>query len=727
MRRHRLASRAARVLVGSAVVLGLAVTVDVDATGAVGRASLGAGARAPLGAVSLGALPSGTEFRIDVELQPRNPAALERLAAEVSTPGDTAYGHFLDRGQFAARFGPTAHALDTVRGWLSRSGLAVAAVSANHLTIQARGDSTDVEHAFGTTIDRYRLAGGRIAFAAASTPTAPASARPFLEGVFGLDDVVLPTSGSAPSPTGPAGPAGSARGAARVQAAASGPQPCTAAAQAASSRRIYTANELASAYDFAGLYGEGDEGSGLTIGMFELGPDLPSDISAYQACFGTHSTVTYDKIDGGSGTGDGNGEAALDIETAIGLAPDANIDVYQAPRSETGIIDNFTAMVDDDTSKVLSTSWGSCESKNGATLIAAEGNLFEQAAVQGQSVVAATGDDGASDCGTAALAVDDPASQPYVTGVGGTTLHAIGPPPTETAWDESAIREGAGGGGVSAVQVMPSYQASAPASLHVVNADSSGATCKAPAGEHCREVPDVSADADWTTGYLIYWDGKWYGDGGTSAATPLWAALFALADASSACAGRTVGFANPALYDAAASTYAADFNDVTSGDNDYTPDGNKDGLYPATEGYDMATGLGTPIAASLVGSLCAIRSTASVTTTTSLRDSKGTVRYGSEGKETFSVTVTGRAGDGRPLGRFKVYNGGRVLCSAALKASTTTKSVGSCHLTPKEIKPGEHGEIFARFVPAISSSTAPKIHYAVSSSWPWKIVEVEKA
>jgi hypothetical protein len=143
----------------------------------------------------------------------------------------------------------------------------------------------------------------------------------------------------------------------------------------------------------------------------------------------------------------------------------------------------------------------------------------------------------------------------------------------------------------------------------VINAESSSSSCGS-TGTDCREVPDVSADANPDTGYLIYYDGDgsdtddsaWTSVGGTSGSAPVWAALFALADESSACTA-PIGFANPDLYAAAASDYAADFNDITSGDNDWL--GTNSGQYAAGIGYDQASGLGTPIASSLAASLCA--------------------------------------------------------------------------------------------------------------------------
>ena len=159
---------------------------------------------------------------------------------------------------------------------------------------------------------------------------------------------------------------------------------------------------------------------------------------------------------------------------------------------------------------------------------------------------------------------------------------------------------------------MPFYQAQAPGFLHVINAGSSGSTCGASSG-YCREVPDVSADADPATGYLIYFNGSgaanppqqmgWQVVGGTSGAAPLWAALVALANASAACNSVPIGFANPALYNAAATNYGGNFNDVTTGTNDMT--GGNGQQFAAGPGYDIATGLGSPNGTSLAATLCA--------------------------------------------------------------------------------------------------------------------------
>jgi DNA-binding beta-propeller fold protein YncE len=190
-------------------------------------------------------------------------------------------------------------------------------------------------------------------------------------------------------------------------------------------------------------------------------------------------------------------------------------------------------------------------------------------------------------------AVDDPGSQQFVTSVGGTDLTKLGPKPTETTWNETfdsscGCQNGAGGGGISTNWPMPTWQ-TGPG---VVSSLSSGIPCAAATGL-CREVPDVSAAADWVHGYMAFEDGVWYADGGTSAAAPLWAALLSVIESKNATPVR-LGFVNPQLYAAAASDGSSVFNDITKGTNDYA--GLRHGLFPSTAGYDMASGLGTPVA-----------------------------------------------------------------------------------------------------------------------------------
>jgi hypothetical protein len=572
------------------------------------------GARAPLARAA-----ASPRLHVTVTLRPRDPAALARYAAAVSTPGSAAYHDYLTPRQFGARFGASTARIDAVTAALRSRGLDAGPASAGGLSIPLTATAAQLRAGGGASstvaraLSRAERTGVQsvISFGRAAAPT-PLAVRPARRPPGGLASGGLIASGAAAS------------GSARAAAAPAGPQACATATTDAARADAYPDQVIADSYGFDALYAAGDEGAGTTIAVYELEPDDPADIAAFQSCYGTHTQISYIRVDGGAGRGPGSDEAALDIETLIGFAPKARLLVYQGPNAQTGLpgsgpYEVYSEIVNQDRAQVISVSWGQCEQQLGIPAEKAENTLFEQAAVQGQTVVAAAGDSGAEDCDTGgpesslAPAVDDPASQPNVVGAGGTTMLSPGPPPVEEVWNSGGPDGngvGAGGGGVSARWAMAPDQFDTPAFLHVRQAGATGSVC----GEHsayCREVPDVSADSDPSTGYEIYWNGAdtqpepsgWQALGGTSVAAPLWAALFALADASPACDGARLGFAGPALYRAAAGHYAADFHDIATGNNDFTQ--TNAGRWAAAPGYDLASGLGTPNAGPLVQSLCA--------------------------------------------------------------------------------------------------------------------------
>lgn len=530
------------------------------------------GAALPAGARDLGRVSPRARLHVTVALRPRNAAALAAYASAVSNAGSTEYHHYLSVAEFARRFGPTARQLATVRAGLRSHGLAVGATSANRLSITARASAQVTADAFGTAIDRYALRDGSDEVAPASEPRLSGAAGALVQGVVGIDSVAPTASVKVGHRRAHPRVAARARTHASGRVAATGPQACEAASAEAAQDWGLTSPQIASHYGLSGFYAAGDQGSGVTVALYELEPFSSSDIAAYQACMGTSTTVDVTAVDGGPGTGWGSGEAASDVEDVIGLAPKARIDVYEGPPTGQGAFDTYTAMVSQDTAQVISTSWGLCESEVGSAELLAEDVLFQEAAVQGQTVLAASGDNGVDDCGTGQLSVDDPGSQPWVTSVGGTHVSATG----DTVWDDGS---GASGGGVSQFWGRPSWQSAALAQSSV--------TCGV-SGTTCREVPDISADADPDSGYTAYFRGSWRTVGGTSVAAPTLASLAALAEASPACGGRRLGFLDPALY-----ADAADIRDVTSGTNAY------DGLagYSASTGFDMASGLGVPTAA----------------------------------------------------------------------------------------------------------------------------------
>jgi subtilase family serine protease len=565
-------------LAAAALTLSLGAVSATTASAAAPRVQrLGTPAQIPAQAQSLGAPAPSQVVQATVTLTPRDPAALAAFAQQVSTPSSAEYHHYLTAPEFAARFGASDAQVATVRQALQAEGLSVGALAANRLSVPVSAPAPAMAGAFSVTLRRYRLPGGQTGIASTQAPAVAPALANTIQGVVGLDTLAVPKPVSLLR----------ARRAARAQVGAgvrpdttaSQPNaasvaPCASATSAAGRFGAYTPNQLAGAYGFDDLYSAGDQGAGTTVALYELEPYLASDIASYQSCMGTDVPVTNTAVDGGAGSGPGEG-AALDVEDVLGLAPGASIDVYTGPNTAAGAFDTYSRIVGDDTAKVISTSWGLCESQEGSAAAQSESTLFQEAASQGQSIYAASGDAGADDCRDGGgRAVDDPASQPDVTGVGGTSLPSADGASAQSVWNDGP-GGGAGGGGVSTLWATPSFQSAV---------DSTGA----------REVPDVSADADPDTGYVIFYDGSWGAIGGTSAAAPLWAAFTALADSSASCSAGPVGLANPALY-----ASSGDLTDVTSGNNTY------DGVtgFTAGAGYDEASGLGTPTA-SVASALC---------------------------------------------------------------------------------------------------------------------------
>jgi subtilase family serine protease len=558
----------------------------------------------PRGAVVRGAVAPRTQVHLDVGLAVRAPGALDALLTSLYSPGSPQFHRFLARGAFAARFGASRTELASVERWLRTQGLRPNGVSESGLTIHVTASESSMASALHAPLAQVQLADGRVDFANRVAPVVPASVAHDVTGVVGLSD--LPAVSNDLSR-----PAAERRPLVRAQTTgATVPKACAAAADAARSNDSFTVAGLASYYAIAPLYKLGDRGRGVHVAIAEFEPDRTQDIAAYQHCYGTSATVNYDHhVDGGAGSGAGQGEAALDIEDVIGLAPQATIDVYQGPTSSLGDDDLYAAIVAKDADTVVTTSYGLCEpllQLDDPSLFAAESATFAQAATQGQVVFAASGDAGSTDCegdGVAAensaLAVDDPASQPDVIGVGGTTATSHG----EVVWNA----QGSGsGGGVSSVECMSATQDNAlvPGVISsLTTADADPTLCPV-APSYVREVPDLAAVADPATGYTIYWDGSWGAIGGTSAAAPLWAAVAALIDDSPYChaAGSTEGVSASSLYRlAATSAFHSGLFDVTSGDNAVSGSGYSGGLYAATAGYDEATGLGTPQVTHYVG------------------------------------------------------------------------------------------------------------------------------
>jgi subtilase family serine protease len=565
--------------------------------------------RLPLGSVAVGSLPGTTAMTLSVTLAPRNEPALTAFIAAASIPGSAAYRHYLAAGQFALRFGPSARTVSAVENELRSLGMGRAELSSDHLFVTVHATATSVESAFGIALERYRLPDGSVGFINTQAPRVSGVLEsPAVVGILGLDSLSRPRPLLYRKGTGTRSlhAAAPARLSSRPTKKASGPQACATAVSTAKSDDSYTDTQIAEAYKLNALYAKGDNGKGQTVALYELEPFSSSDLATFQKCYGTAVPVTVVKEFGGAGSGFGSGESILDIDNIVAMAPGIKLLVYEGPgNTDAQATGEYDDMVAPDNAKSLSTSWGLCEQDEGAAEINSEYPVFQEAAVYGQTLYAAAGDDGSEDClqdGTSFakdLAVDDPGSDPYVVSVGGLRLQGL--TPTEAVWNDKTAGsggdgDGAGGGGISTQWLMPTWQIG----KGVINKYSSHALCGATTKYYCREVPDVSADADPDVGgWVFYYEGSWQGgEGGTSAAAPLWAAMTAVINAQ--CPTGGVGFDAPRLY--AVARTAGNFTDVTSGNNDYT--GGHSGSYPATADYDMASGLGSPLATGLATSLC---------------------------------------------------------------------------------------------------------------------------
>jgi hypothetical protein len=599
-------------------VAALLVSMTATAFAAPGRAAgwspVFARPAVPAGARAEGSLPASTVLHGAVALKPRDSAALAAYATAVTTPRSPLYEHYLRAGQFAAWFGPEPATIAAVEADLRTAGVHVSGVSGNGLLVDFNATAATAQAAFGTRLERYRLGDGAAAFAPASAVKLPKRIAASVQTVLGLNSTGRPI----------AEPLHGKRGAAsepvvKAPATALGPTACGAARKDAAAFGGLTDQQIAYSYGVDGLYNAHADGAGQTIAVYELEPFNRGDIRTFDTCyFGASKATAMQKrltvvpVDGGQQAGYGSGESELDIDDVSAVAPGANIEVYEAPNTYYGLVDEFNAIVQDDNAKVATSSWASgCEAdvqEFAPGIEPLENTIFEQAALQGQTVLEWAGDDGSDGCAIHGSSPVPPilsqnveGDQPYVLSVGGTSITDPTFPPAEQVWNDGSDW-GAAGGGISQVWAAPSWQTGS----HVPGFDNAAVVkhAEAVAGSKfcgaavCREVPDVTAQADEFTGAITVYEspyGGWTTFGGTSSSTPLWASMLTDIASTPTCkASGGLGFVPPKLYAIAAkrAEYTASFNDITRGNNDVFDDAG--GLFPATASYDMASGLGSP-------------------------------------------------------------------------------------------------------------------------------------
>jgi kumamolisin len=512
----------------------------------------------------LGKQASDTQISMAFVLPLRNQVELQELLGRIYDPADPLHGQYLAPQEFTDKFGPTQADYDAVSAYARSLGLTVTGTHSNRTILNVSGPAGTVESAFNLHLQQYQAPNGRKFYAPDDDPEVTDAIASSIVGVVGLDNAAVwhphsrfvsaaDMAQTAPFQIG-TGPGGG-----------------------------LTPSDIRTAYN---LQGVAANGSGQTLALFELDGYNSNDVANYVSYFGLPSVPLQNVlVDGFSGrAGSGAGEVTLDIELQIALAPGASkIIVYESPNSNTGVIDTYNRIATDNLAKQISTSWGLSEGDSSSAVVNSENAAFQQMAAQGQSIYAASGDSGAYDNGST-LSVDDPASQPYVVGTGGTQLFVNSDETYnyETTWNvNNTVSGGAGGGGVSSLWSIPTWQQG------IVSAAS---TTK-------RNVPDVSLNADQYTGYSIYYNGGWYIYGGTSCTAPLWAAFTARVNQQRSANGNPpLGFANPAIYLVASGPrYGSDFHDVA--------DGSKNLYYTAVAGYDNATGWGSFNGANLLADL----------------------------------------------------------------------------------------------------------------------------
>ena len=400
---------------------------------------------------------------------------------------------------------------------------------------------------------------------------------------------------------------------------------------------------MASIFGLDQLFGQGRTGLGQSIAIVEFEQYAQSDFAAFAACYGLSNPIRNVAVDGGSGGPPSGqaGEAALDVELAAVNAPSASLVVYEAPNgNDAQAFDLFNRIASDDSSQVVTTSWGVCEQDIAARDRQTENGIFQRMALQGQTVIAASGDSGSEDClptdGSSGLAVDDPGSQPNVVSAGGTSMSSASAA-SQTVWNCRILCRSPGRGRRGLLRGV----AGQPGATRGVGQRHRSLWPRAPAGRFpTSPIRPTRRPAPWSTTGTACWGGA----GGTSVAAPANAGLFV--DTNQGCYS-TLGRVGPALY-AAQQASGSNFTDITSGDNDFTD--TNFGRFAAAPGFDAASGLGTPVDQNLAIALQGADgcpSVAAVSPNTGPLNNPGAITIFGGGFANASSVTFGPAGNGR--------------------------------------------------------------------------------
>ncbi len=593
---------------------------------------------------SLGRLPADQVMTLDVVLQLRDPAGLDSFLKALYDPSSPSYRHFLSVQEFTERFGPSQDDYDSVISFLRANGFAVVGGTRDGMDVQVKGPISAVETAFHVSMGIYQHpTENRTFYAPDREPTA---ALPFaLWHISGLDNFSIPHAMLVNR-----NDYAKAHG---IDAEAVVSHATTGSGPSAS----FLGSDMRAAY----YGGTALTGAGQNLGLLEFyGTDL-ADLTTYfknvnqtnnvpitlLSTDGTSTSCVYSRAGGDCD----DTEQTLDMTQAIGMAPGLASLVMYIGSTDTAIISAMTTHSPLPTT--IGCSWGWTPAD--ATTL---DPYFKKMAAQGQTFFAASGDSSTWSSRNEAWPADDA----NVVSVGGTdlvTAGAAGPWGSETAWVDS-------GGGISPDGIaIPSWQQLSG----VINSSNKGSTT-------LRNGPDVSANANFTFYVCADQTTCTANDyGGTSFATPMWAAYVALANQQLAASSEPpVGFLNPTIYaQNVTSSYSTDFHDITSGTS---------GSYSAVTGFDLVTGWGSPNIG-LMSALTSVSTTPAFTLSAS--PTSASVVQGSNGTSTITTVATGGfnsaialSASGQPSGVTVTFNPTSITGSGT---STMTMAVASTTAT----------------------------------------------
>jgi subtilase family serine protease len=532
---------------------------------------------------NLVALPDAKkEISVILTLPLGDPQGAADFVQHVSTPGDPLFRKYITPEQFAARFGANANDYAALKEWATANGLRISQESSARTALTLRGTVAQFQDLFETKLGIYQSSDGKQFLSATTSPTIPDAVASKVSTVIGLTNSIQ----YAPL----------VKIAKTFGEDASTPSITTDTAGGTGPGGAYSAKDLRTAYgipDFGAIKPQ-------TVAVFEQGGFSRSDLTIYRDKMGLpHRPVKFVSVNGYNGEVNDPGvelEAVLDIDMVIGINPNVGqVLVYEdgSDSFQVAIIDALQQVASDNLAQFLSISYGLDEVQQPAGQMDAENTALTQLAAQGIGVLVSSGDRGAfGNTGMtqipALLNVSDPASQPLVTGVGGTSLftgykEAYN---VETVWNDLVSNignGGASGGGVSAYWALPSYQAPS-----YVTYNGGSATM--------RNVPDLGAVGDPNTGVAVYSlvNGGWVQVGGTSVSAPLWAGYISILNSGMEfLTGTSIGQINPFLYSVGGSFPGGCLYPVIDGSNGSAEYWGNPG-YSAGYSYNNCTGSGTP-------------------------------------------------------------------------------------------------------------------------------------